>query len=250
MSRADRRRAVESRLAIAEGVDFLKAMRAPKATYQFWRAPDTFHEAPMPTTARIIRFPHIPDDNNDSANQTCYGNRETAIVRPYRPTESRLTTVEYDDEELLVPQIWTHGDVRAWLRDAMVTLQRLPIGSDITGMNRTTANIETVRDAIEAYGYNEIRTKQKPTAADIKRLDYCLPWMLWLDEPKVRMAVCGVAMMLNLRSIAEVIRARTNETCSHVWARELEKRGVAQIAAELNITKIYPGQAKQSALIA
>ena len=108
--------------------------------------------------------------------------KRSAICRPWEPpAEDQIDPVTGE------PLRWEPEHVRAYIREAMELLKRMPMprggmpGGERSGMP------EAVRQVMESYGWDEARTAQgRPTAAEISQLDRVLAWLWWLPERRRR----------------------------------------------------------------
>ncbi len=126
------------------------------------------------------------------------------------------------------PAIWTGELVRARLAEAMAVLRRLPDDAASRPSSQLARWPDIVHDLAEAYGYGRTRPVDRPTAAEIGRLDQTLPWLFLISSGQQRLAVIGVAMGLNLRVIARTFG------CSHETVRQRERAGIAALVRALN----------------
>jgi len=126
------------------------------------------------------------------------------------------------------PERWTAELVRARLAEAMRILRLLPDDAQSRPSTHTVRWPDVVRDLAEAYGYGRTRTVERPTPAEIGRLDETLQWLFLIHSGQQRLAVIGVAMGLNLRVIGRTFG------CSHETIRQREKAGIAVLVRALN----------------
>lgn len=149
--------------------------------------------------------------------------RRRASVRAWtRPPEDPI------DEETGEPRVWEAGHVRAWIREAMETLHRLPMPRDGLPRRLRSHMPEIVRDLVEAYGYDAERPRSGGSAAEIDRLDRVLDWLLQLRDRREALVVTAVALGLNLRAVGRLVGR------SHEWCRQKERAVVERIAQGLN----------------
>lgn len=127
------------------------------------------------------------------------------------------------------PAVWTIGEVRGRLEEAVDTLLRLPMPLHGKPAKFRCQMPEIVRSYWEAYGYNQTKTRfARPTAKEIQRMDDALGWLLWLPEKRDRQMVFLSAIGFSLRKIANALDA------SHEWARLVILDGHMAIARHLN----------------
>lgn len=186
------------------------------------RTPPSFVPPVLITRPTLVRHPEIRGDI------ACVGGRPVAQqVQPWRPSADEMPLT--DEAELVrLPEIWTAELVRAWIAEAMATLRILAITSRDRPADMRAVYPDVVREAVEAYGWGDAVVRRLPTAAEIARLDVVLPWLFWLDDPRDRKIVAGVAMGLCLRTVGKAAGV------SHTTARTWERRAVAAISAHLN----------------
>lgn len=127
-----------------------------------------------------------------------------------------------------MPAVWTAELVRARLAEAMAVLRRLPDDAASRPSTQLARWPDIVHDLAEAYGYGRTRPVDRPTPAEIGRLDQTLPWLFLIANGQQRLAVIGVAMGLNLRVIARTFG------CSHETVRQRERTGIAALVGALN----------------
>ena len=72
----------------------------------------------------------------------------------------------------------TPSDLEDMFEDAARTLRRLPNPPGSGPKGYGSAWPDYVQDARHAYGYNEVRMRVIPSAADIARMEQCLPLTL------------------------------------------------------------------------
>ncbi len=149
--------------------------------------------------------------------------RRRASVRAWTPPPE-----DPIDEETGEPRVWEAGHVRAWIREAMETLQRLPMPQDGLPRRLRSHMPEIVRDLVEAYGYEAGRPRPAVSAAEIDRLDRVLDWLLQLRDRREALVVTAVALGLNLRAVGRLVGR------SHEWCRQKERAVVERIALGLN----------------
>ena len=132
------------------------------------------------------------------------------------------------DEETGEPLVWEPGHVRAWIREAMETLRRLPLPKD--GLPRRTSSHmpDVLREFVEAYGYDQGRAREPVSPREIGRLDRVLDWLMWLEGRQEAVLVTGLALGLNLRATGRLVGR------SHEWCRQRERAAVEDIARRLN----------------
>ncbi|HEV7286186.1 MAG TPA: DUF6362 family protein [Kaistia sp.] len=195
----------------------------------FWfehSTPPDWIEPEYPTRLTRVSYPRQINDGTRGRVPHCWELATiTEIVKPWEPSLGELLTADNDDDVLNIPAVWTEDHVRARLAETMETLRMCP-GHWPAGAKSSMPDV--VRSAVEAYGYGDAPVRRKPTAAELARLDYCLPWLFLIGDVARRKAVAGVAQGLNLRAIGKVIG------CSHTYARTLEKQGIAIITERLN----------------
>ncbi|MBM3534462.1 MAG: hypothetical protein FJX60_15655 [Alphaproteobacteria bacterium] len=126
------------------------------------------------------------------------------------------------------PELWTPESVRALLAEAMKILRLLPDDARSRPSTHTVRWPDVVHDLAEAYGYGRTKTVERPSPAEIGRLDETLQWLFLIRSGQQRLAVIGVAMGLNLRVIARTFG------CSHETVRQREKAGIQALVRALN----------------
>lgn len=126
------------------------------------------------------------------------------------------------------PAVWTAELVRARLAEAMSVIRRLPDDATSRPSTRLARWPDVVHDLAEAYGYGRARSIDRPSPAEIGRLDQTLPWLFLIKDGQQRLAVIGVAMGLNLRVIGRAFG------CSHETVRQRERAGIAALVQALN----------------
>jgi len=120
---------------------------------------------------------------------------------------------------------WTPKRVAARLEEAADTLRRLP-PVRVQGYASNWPPI--VRDAHEAYGWDETRVRLGPPAPDaIDRMDEALVWLRWLEPDEVRL-VWLRAERVRWKLVAHRLRA-DRSTAWRWWLCAL-----AKIAGRLN----------------
>ncbi|MDJ0944272.1 MAG: DUF6362 family protein [Kiloniellales bacterium] len=132
------------------------------------------------------------------------------------------------DEATGEPRVWEAGHVRAWIREAMDTLRRLPLPKDGLPRRPSSHMPEVLREFVEAYGYDRGRSREPVSAREIDRLDRVLDWLLWLEARRDVVVVTGIALGLNLRAAGRLVGR------SHEWCRQRERAAVEAIARRLN----------------
>lgn len=132
------------------------------------------------------------------------------------------------DEQSGEPRVWESGHVRAWIREAMETLHRLPMPKDGLPRRLRSHMPEIVRDLVEAYGYEAGRPRPGVSAAEVDRLDRVLDWLLQIRDRREALVVTAVALGLNLRAVGRLVGR------SHEWCRQKEGAVVERIAQGLN----------------
>lgn len=80
-------------------------------------------------------------------------------------------------------------EIRARLEEAADTLRRLPYPREYAALKGGQSTMpEYVRNAVEAYGYNDAEPpKIRPSAEAIDRMDEALGWLRWLPEQDARL---------------------------------------------------------------
>ena len=71
----------------------------------------------------------------------------------------------------------TPSDLEDMFEDAARTLRRLPDPPGSGPKGYGSAWPDYVQDARHAYGYNEVRMRVIPSAADISQMEQCLDWL-------------------------------------------------------------------------
>lgn len=135
------------------------------------------------------------------------------------------------DEETGEPQHWESGHVRAWIREAMETLRRLPLPSDGLPAGLRSRMPAVVREVVEAYGYDRGKTRSPVSPQEIERLDRVLDWLYLFGDRRDALLVTAIALGLNLRAAGRLVGR------SHEWCRQREKAVVAEFAERLNRMK-------------
>jgi len=81
----------------------------------------------------------------------------------------------------------TPSDLEDMFEDAARTLRRLPNPPGSGPKGYSSAWPDYVQDARHAYGYNEVRMRVIPSAADIARMEQCLDWLRLVspDDAKI-----------------------------------------------------------------
>ena len=81
----------------------------------------------------------------------------------------------------------TPREIEDRFEEAAITLRRLPdpTGSRSRAYGRSWPDY--VHEAKHAYGYDEVRMRIIPTAAEIARMEECIEWLAWLapDDAKI-----------------------------------------------------------------
>jgi DNA-directed RNA polymerase specialized sigma24 family protein len=150
-------------------------------------------------------------------------------VRPWTPgTPDPATPVDPAPAPERAPDRWTAELVRARLAEAMRILRLLPDDAQSRPSTHTVRWPDVVHDLAEAYGYGRAKAAERPSPAEIGRLDETLQWLFLIRSGQQRLAVIGVAMGLNLRVIAQTFG------CSHETIRQREKAGIAALVKALN----------------
>lgn len=125
---------------------------------------------------------------------------------------------------------WTASLVRARLVDAMDTLKRLKFPDHGAPPREMRTAMPLPPADWSAYGWEDARTRlSPPTPAAITRLDKTLPWLLWIESPRIRKAVCLRAVGLSWRRVARAVGLGSPET-----ARQWEAAALDLVAAKLN----------------
>lgn len=132
------------------------------------------------------------------------------------------------DEATGEPLVWEAGHVRAWIREAMETLRRLPLPRDGLPRRPSSHMPDVVRELVEAYGYDKGRTREPVSPREIGRLDRVLDWLIRLADRRDAVVVTGLALGLNLRAAGRLVGR------SHEWCRQRERAAVEDIARRLN----------------
>ncbi|MDJ0981066.1 MAG: DUF6362 family protein [Kiloniellales bacterium] len=132
------------------------------------------------------------------------------------------------DEATGEPLVWEPGHVRAWIREAMETLRRLPLPKDGLPRRPSSHMPDVLRECVEAYGYDRSRAREPVSPREIGRLDRVLDWLMWLDGRQEAVVVTGLALGLNLRAAGRLVGR------SHEWCRRHERAAVEEIARRLN----------------
>ncbi len=151
------------------------------------------------------------------------GLRRRVEVRGWEPSPE-----DPIDEATGEPLVWEAGHVRAWIREAMETLRRLPLPRDGLPRRPSSQMPGVVRELVEAYGYDRSRTREPVSPQEIGRLDRVLEWLLWLTDRRDAVVVTGLALGLNLRAAGRLVGR------SHEWCRQSERAAVEAIARRLN----------------
>lgn len=111
----------------------------------------------------------------------------------------------------LSPQ-WTGDDVKIRLLEAFRTLGRMS-GGHARPPALATLDLDFIRAAAEAYGYDEARVRLgPPSARSITRMDEVLAWLLWLTAEErvvVSARCCGLKW--------KVVQRITNRSERHLW---------------------------------
>jgi len=159
-----------------------------------------------------------PIDDHDGKQH-----RRVAVVRPWEaPPEDAL------DPETGEPKHWEPQHVRAYIRDAMDILKRLPMHAGGMPAGERSGMPDVVRQVMESYGWDEVRTVARPTAHEISDLDRVLAWLWWLPDRKDVLIVTAVGLELNLRAVGRLV-GRNHET-----VRRRERNALQRIADCLN----------------
>lgn len=132
------------------------------------------------------------------------------------------------DEATGEPLVWEAGHVRAWIREAMETLRRLPLPKDGLPRRPSSHMPDVVRELVEAYGYDRGRARAPVSRREIGRLDRVLDWLMVLSDRRDAVVVTGLALGLNLRAAGRLVGR------SHEWCRQRERAAVEAIARRLN----------------
>ncbi len=136
------------------------------------------------------------------------------------------------DEATGEPLVWEAGHVRAWIREAMETLRRLPLPRDGRPRRPSSHMPDVLRDLAEAYGYDDEQDRRRARTAvsrrEIGRLDQVLDWLIRLADRRDAVVVTGLALGLNLRAAGRLVGR------SHEWCRQRERSVVEEIARRLN----------------
>ena len=136
------------------------------------------------------------------------------------------------DEATGEPLVWEAGHVRAWIREAMETLRRLPLPRDGLPRRPSSHMPAVVRELVEAYGYdpgpNQGRAREPVSPREIGRLDRVLDWLLRLEDRRDAVVVTALALGVNLRAAGRLVGR------SHEWCRRRERAAVEGMARRLN----------------
>ena len=134
------------------------------------------------------------------------------------------------DEATGEPLVWEPGHVRAWIREAMETLRRLPLPRDGRPRRPSSHMPDVLRELVEAYGYDDDRGRARTAVSprEIGRLDQVLDWLIRLADRRDAVVVTGLALGLNLRAAGRLVGR------SHEWCRQRERSVVEEIARRLN----------------
>ena len=126
-------------------------------------------------------------------------------------------------------ELWTVEDVRARIVEAMDTLRRLKFPHNGAPPIDLRSSHPEPLDEWSAYGWTDEETRPAPPSPQaISRLDETLPWLLWIEWPRQRSAVCLRARGWPWRRIGRAIGY------SHEGARQIEAEGIFQILERLN----------------
>lgn len=138
----------------------------------------------------------------------------------------------FDDGTVAAPAeggCWTVPMVRARIIEAMDTLRRLKFPENGAPPRLRSAMPLPPADW-SAYGWDDERPqKSAPSPKAIRRLDETLPWLLWVETPRHRKAVCLRAVGLSWRRVARAVGVASPET-----VRTWEATAIEAIAARLN----------------
>ncbi len=128
---------------------------------------------------------------------------------------------------------WTVPMVRARIAEAMDTLRRLKF-PDNGAPGRLRSAMPLPPADWSAYGWHdEWPQKSAPSPKAIRRLDETLPWLLWVEAPRHRKAVCLRAVGLSWRRVARAVGVSSPET-----VRNWEAAAIEAIAAQLNAAQL------------
>lgn len=117
--------------------------------------------------------------------------------------------------------------VKAQLREAAATLKRMRLEKGDYPSQRTAWWPDIVREATDAYGYNNTSTTLgAPAPAAIDRMEEALRWILWLEDSSQRI-VWARAEKITWRQL-EAHDGRCRDTL-----RKLHDRGLAVIVERL-----------------
>lgn len=151
--------------------------------------------------------------------------RVRQTVRTYEPCTSPLPQPPSAGK----PAVWAVDHVRAWLKEAMETLARMPMPPGGIPNGSQSGMPDVVREVAQSYGWQATRVPVvRPSADEIDRLDFCLEWLGWLLEPKDRIIIVGVALGLHYRAIGRILMR------SHTWVRDHDQAAMARILDRLN----------------
>ena len=152
--------------------------------------------------------------------------RVSRRVYPYTPSDVRDPL----DEQTGWPKpgYWTPEHVRAAIRAAMDTLQRLPMPRDGRPAELRSAMPAVVREAMEAYGWADIKTTVRPTPAEIDHMERVFDWLFKVKDRRDVLILTGVALGCHYRAIGRIV-GRHHEEC-----RRAEKAALIRIALWLN----------------
>ncbi len=153
--------------------------------------------------------------------------RRVAVVRPWEaPPEDAL------DPETGEPKHWEPQHVRAYVRDAMDILKRLPMPSGGMPGGHHSGMPDVVREFFESYGNaavtEALERRVAPTAAEISALDRVLAWLWWLPDRRDVLVVTAVGSSLSLRAVGKITGL------SHERCRQLDLSALRIIAGKLN----------------
>lgn len=125
--------------------------------------------------------------------------------------------------------VWTVEAVRARIGEAMDTLRRLKFPHNGAPPIDLRSGYPEPLDEWSAYGWTDEETRPPPPSPQaISRLDQTLPWLMWIEWPRQRAAVCLRARRWTWRRIGHAIGY------SHEGARQIEAAGIRVILDRLN----------------
>ena len=149
--------------------------------------------------------------------------KRIAVVRPWEaPAEDKIDPVTGE------PLHWEPEHVRAYVRDAMDILKRMPMPRGGMPAGQRSGMPDVVREVMESYGYDEARAIARPSALEISQLDRVLAWLWWISDDRQVRIVTAAGFGLNYRSIGRMVRLHWEQ------ARREERKALQRIAGRLN----------------